>query len=345
MLRRLALLVAVVPLVAAKPAPASRPAPLPAAAPPPAAASAPGSPVAVGKPSAAEVARTVAESLTFDQKTKVLDAGAEPRAVLRYRPEPGATATFEIVSRSAIDMSMTLPDGSTLAVPMGNAMPAIVMTTRNTVGQPAANGFVPVRIEQLGSRIDGPAAPEVADAIRQSLGATNGLVLEMLLNAEGRPVQLDVVSGGDPAMTDLVQQIADQTIDRITAFPSEPIGRGARWTNDLGLSISGLDLIVTQTVTARAITADGVDLDVVMQLALGSGGLVIPGLPPGTPPPQITSFTGTGNGGVHVDLGTLVSTGTVTMDVDTALQMTTPGVGVMGMVMKVHQVSETRPAK
>src|SRR5688572_28754139 len=85
------------------------------------------------------------DEIAFDQELKVVSTGAEPRTVLAYKPKPGTVATYEVVSTTALDMSMKMPDGSTMNVPMGlGAIPSLVVSMRNTVGQPVANGLVPV---------------------------------------------------------------------------------------------------------------------------------------------------------------------------------------------------------
>ena len=317
MVRRLSILVAVFPLLAAGP-------------------SAPTPQAAVGQ---------MVETLVIAQQLTLVDPGSTPRVVLRYTPEPGAIVTYETVSRTGLDLSMTLPDGSPMALPLGELLPEVVTTTRNTVGPRGADGQVVVRTEQLGARVTGNVAPEVAAAVRQGLDGATGLVLETTVSSDGRPVRIDVVGGRDPGTTALVRQIAEQTLDRLMLFPPEPVGPGARWTSDIDLTVSGLALIVSQTVTAKKVTPEAVDLDVVLDVRLGSGGLVVPGLPPGTPPPKITRFSGTGGGATRVDLATLVSTGTIAMTIDADLQTALPGIPGMALTMKIGQVTETRLAK
>lgn len=320
MLRPLLLVVAVAPLAAAKPAP-----PTPA--------------------TPADAASEILSQLEIDVALKLLEPGAEPRAVVRYKPTPGATSTYETVARTSMDMSMVGPDGNTMSLPMGDMMPTMVMKARNTVGQPTPNGLVPVRIEQLGMRLEGDTPPEMAEAMQGSRAALDGMIFDMLVDANGKPVQLDIVSGGgDPAMGDLVQQLADQMIDRMATFPSEPIGVGARWTSVVDMSMSGLVMSVTQTSVVRAVTPQAIDLDVTMKMDLGNGAMQFPGMPPGVAP-EITKFVGTGGGATHIDLGTLVATGSMTMDLDMAMKITAPGQPPMSMSMKMKQATEMRAAR
>ena len=317
MLRRLVLLVAIVPLFAAAP-------PTPA--------------------TPTDVMGAMVDELTFDHQLTLLDAGAEPRTVVRYQPRPGAVAAYETVARTNVDMSMTMPDGQTMAMPMGGAMPSVVMGMRNTVGEPTANGVVAVRIEQLGARIDGAAAPEVAEGMSASLAALDGLVFDLMIDRDGRPVQLDIVGGADSEMAGLVQQMADQMVDRMPTFPTEPIGVGARWKTNVDVSMAGMDMAVSQTMVARKITADSIDFDMVMELAVAEGAITLPGMPPGMAPPEITKFVGSGKGTMHMDLGTIVATGTSVMDMDMGMKMNVPGQPPMAMTMKMHQGTEMRPA-
>jgi hypothetical protein len=299
-------------------------------------------PALAGPPEATAVAAGVLEGMKLDVKLSLVDAGAEPRQVLRYTPRPGATAEYETVSRTQMDMSITLPDGQNMAMPMGDAMPAMVMSARNTVGKPLPNGMIPVSVEQLGTKLEGAADPAMAAAMTDAFASLKGMTFQILVDADGKPAQVDVAGAADPALGTAIQGMADQMGDQLAHFPVEAVGPGAKWTVDMDMSMAGLDMVVQQTVTVVSITGNIVELDTVLDLDMGKGGFEMPGMPPGAKP-EIKQFEGSGSGRMKTDLTTLVSTGAMTMDMNMAMTMAAPdGGGNIGMTMKMKQTTEMR---
>jgi hypothetical protein len=295
--------------------------------------------LAVAPSAAGPSTAQILEDVTLTQQVALVNAGAAPRAVVRYQPRAGATATYEMRTRTGMDLSMTGPDGQPISIPLGGMVPTSVLSMKHTVGQPVDNGLIPVRVEQLGARVEG-APPEMSAAMREGLAQTEGMSFQLLVDpAVGRPVQLDVVGGTDPALGPALEGLADQLVQQMATFPAEPVGRGAKWTSETQMGMSGLDLRVTQTSTVTAVSAGAVDLDVAMTMRIAEGPVQMPGLPPGAEV-EVVKFTGTGGGAMKVDLGTLVTTGAMAMDLDMTLRMAAPGQPPMEMGMKMDQQTE-----
>lgn len=287
---------------------------------------------------AANVTADLLAEVRFDQKITLISAGSGPKTVVRYVPEPGAAATYELKTRIGMDMSMTGPDGQPMSMPLGQMMPTTVLTMRHTVGQPVKNGMIPVKIEQTDVRVV-DAAPEMLEVMKQSLEQTRGMAFQVLVDpATGRPVQLDVAPGTDPAIGQAIQGLADQMTQQMAMFPAEAIGRGAKWTTESDMNLSGMSMRAVQTSTVTAITPEALEMDVTTTMKIGQGPLQLPGMPPEAKV-DITRFTGSGAGKMRVDLATLVTTGTVTMDVDMAMRIGGAD-AAMDMGMKMHQTTD-----
>jgi len=292
------------------------------------------------------MAADVVGGMKFDFLVTLEDPGAEPRAVLAYRPRPGATVTFEAVSSSQSEGSVTMPGGQTTPMPTGNKTPATVTTTRNTVGDPLPNGIIPVHVEMLGTRVVGDASGEGARAMTDAWAMMKGMSFQVLVDTNGRPVQMDVEGGADPAMAGAMQGLMDQMTAAIGGLPTEPVGVGGKWSVDSAMSMLGMEMKVHATNTLLAVTPDSLDLGIVSTIHMDQGTMQIPGMPPGFAP-QITRMTGSGSGTQHIDLTTLVTTGTMTTDVsmDMAIQMPGASGGKMAMTMRMHQSSDTHLAR
>ncbi|MEQ1507358.1 MAG: hypothetical protein ABMB14_34335 [Myxococcota bacterium] len=272
--------------------------------------------------------------LSMTGRTQLIDAGAGSRAVLGYHPRPGAVATYQTVARSKLDLAMSMA-GQPFPVPSDAAgVPTVTTVHRHTVAEPRPNGFSVVRIEQTDASVEGGDAATLAELQR-----LNGLALDLLVDPSGKPVQVDV-SGADPAAVDLLQQIGDRLVGAMSLFPAEPVGVGARWRIDAQIEMAGMKLDLVELVTARSITATTVDLDLALTMELVDGAVVFPGMPPGMTP-QVTKFSGTGGGASHVNLDTLVATGTTAIDL--AMGMKIDGPLPMDMSFAVHQVTDITP--
>jgi hypothetical protein len=265
-------------------------------------------------------------------------AGAEPRSVVRYHLRPGASSTMESTMRLAFGGTMTLPDGRSMPLPLPGGSPAVVTTLKSTVGAAAADGLVPVRFEQLGARVEGTSS----EAARTAQAAVANLGFDLVVDAAGSPVRVDVVGAEDPRVATTAQQLADQLVNRLPAFPAEPIGLGASWTVDDDLQVAGMVLQVTSTYTLTGLRGDTADLDLTLAARLEGGGLAVPGLPPGVKP-VVERFDGSGSGELQVDLTSLGTTGTVDLQLDPKVAVALmPGSPPMSLLLSIHQATELR---
>ncbi|MEZ4239057.1 MAG: DUF6263 family protein [Myxococcota bacterium] len=274
----------------------------------------------------------------LSHELKPVSAGSQPRALVRYHPVPGKARTYETASGGTMSMEITGPDGSAMPMP-AQKMPTTVMSVTTKVGEPKPNGFVPVRTEVGGARVDG-ATPDVAAMMQPQLDLMKGVSFDVLVSDQGLPVQLDV-TGGDPALAQGIQSMADQMVGRMPVFPDTPIGPGASWTLEMHMAMMGMDLIVTQTQTLKSVDAHQAVIDLVMTMRAGDGKIEAPGMPPGAEA-SLTKLVGTDTGKMTVDLDTVVALGSIDMDMDMGMKVSAPGQGAMGMGMKMEQHTEMR---
>lgn len=283
--------------------------------------------------------------LQIETSVELIDPGEQPRTVIAYRPKIGARADYEVTVGMDMGMSIVLPDGNAQSIPLGGMMPPISTVARNTVGEPLASGHIPVRVEFLDFRVDGEASPEVSAALLAGMSGMQGMKFDMLIDpATGRPVQVDLSGGESPELASALQSMMDQYVDRVVQFPSEPVGVGATWKIAMDMSMSGLDMSGTETVTVRDISKNKVEVDLVLDPKLGEGGMNLPGLPPGAVV-DVTEFSGTGLGTMTINLQDLTSVGLMTIDMKLAMKMGIPGQGDAAMTMTLKEVLDTHRVK
>lgn len=296
-------------------------------------------------PSPDELAADLIQSMKFDTRVELVSAGQEPRTEIKYRPKAGATATIEFTNRNDMSMGIRLPDGTSQTIPLGGAMPGTVMTMRNTVGKPTANGLVPVKVQYVDARAAEGTDPAVASMLDASLETFRGMTFDMFVDpATGRPVQVDVASDGG-AMGDAMQSLMDEVTNRVIAFPTEPVGVGGQWRLHMGMAIAGMQMTAIQTYTVTGVSKKGVDADVTIEFGLQSGDMVLPNLPPGASV-HVDHFTGTGTGKTHIDLLTLAATGDYTNQLSMGMTVSVPEQPLpVSMDMDITQAIEMRRVK
>jgi hypothetical protein len=319
-MRRLSLWLLPLFLVAAKPAPKTAPKDL-------------ASPAASAGPMALTDLQVAALEL--------LSPGAEPRRVVAYAPRSGAVVEYEVVANTQMKMEVIQPDGTPAPMPDLGTLPAIVLTHRNTVGRPDASGQTPIEVAVLGGRLEGKSSPEIEAGMLQGVNQTKGLKLNLVIDPQGKVagVQYNDV---DPNLAQVTQQLGKQFQDRLTPFPNEPIGLGARWSQSTTMNLGGMQVGAVQTYELQEFTAQGVELAITIDLKL-SGGL--PNLPAGAKG-ELQYFNGKGSGQFDIDLGTLVSTGTMDLDMDLKMSVQDPSQGTEGtatMTLQLDQQSTVRP--
>lgn len=298
--------------------------------------------VAVAAPDpGADAAAKVLEGLELSMEITLVEAGAEPRKVLRYNPKPGASMDFEMVNTQKMKMEMIGPDGTPMPMPgMGDMTPTMVMGMHQEVGQPVANGFVPVTVGYTNMDVTG-VAPEMKGAMLAGLKPLEGTQFRMLVDPKtGKVTQIDVDSGTSDEMYQALQSMADNFSRNLTQFPDEPVGVGAKWTLDMDMNMGGLQLGATNHMEVTKIQGDKVELSFVMVMEKGDSKMQLPGMPPGADV-DFTKFVAEGSGTSVIDLSTMAGLTSSNTDMDLGMKITADG-QTMGMNMVMNQKTEVR---
>lgn len=306
----------------------SEPAPIEASAAPAESSAAPSS--------SDEVSRALLESMSVTSKIDILDAGEAPLAPLAYAPTTGSTALIE--TRNAQTMAMAF-----MGQNMDMAMPTMVQTMRSTVGERGEDGVFPVRVEQVGVRLEGGDGPMVA-GMQEAISGLQDMAFELRIGPDGRIAGMDVLSAGEGQNAEMVSQMMQKMQQSLTPFPLDAVGVGAKWRSTTTLNMAGLAMVVEQTYTLTERSPTHVHVDVVTAMRNDGARMEIPGMPPDATV-EFRKFDGTGGGAMDIDLAGIVNTGSLAMKLD--LEMAVGGIGApddepIVMSMKMDQLTEMK---
>jgi hypothetical protein len=219
----------------------------------------------------------------------------------------------------------------------------MIMGMRQEIGQPVANGLIPVRVGYTEMSVTG-VPDEMKGAMLAGMKPLQGTSFRMLVDSKtGKIEQVDVDSNTSDELYTALQSMADGFTRNMAQFPEEPVGVGARWTVDLEMNMAGLELGATNHMTVTKIQGDTVELSFDMVMNKGDSKMNMPGLPPGAEV-DFTRFEATGSGTSIIDLSTMGTLTSSTTDMDLGMKVVAEG-QTIGMNMKVHQKTELRPKK
>lgn len=184
-------------------------------------------------------------------QVKLLEAGAEPRRILRLHPKPGNEQTLVMAIKTAVNSGM----GQTLV------MPIIKLTLAATVKNVSADGNTAYELALADAAVlDEPEAmPELATMIKASLAAAKGLVIAGTLSNRGIPIgasESKMPPGANPQTRQFIDQMKEGISNLACLLPEEAIGPGAKWEVNLPFRSHGMTIQQTATYETVSIKDD-----------------------------------------------------------------------------------------
>jgi hypothetical protein len=290
-----------------------------------------GSTAAAGT-SAAQSETKPAISASSTPPAKLLEAGAEPRKVLRLHPKPGDKQTLNMTIKMAIDMKI-----GEMQNPAMN-MPAMKLAMDTTVKSVSADGDITCEIVVSDASVteDSEAAPQVVAAMKASFAGAKGLSGTATMSGRGfnKGTEMKAPPGAAQA-GQLMDQMKEAFANLTVELPEEAVGSGARWEVRRLLKSQGMT--IDQTVTYQLVSIDGEHLTLKAAIAQRASNQKIqnpamPGLKV-----DLIKMAGKGSGDFTVDLAQLLpSKGTADLQSDHTMGMNVGG-QKQTMTMKMNQ--------
>ena len=285
-----------------------------------AALSAPPPAAATNAPDAQSGSTAAAQSSTT--QLKLLEAGAEPRKVLRLHPSPGDKQTLTFT----MNMAMETKVGDTATPSM--KIPTIKMTLGSTVKEVADNGDITYEIAMGDiSLSDEPGGlPEVAEAMKAVFAGTKGLAGTGTASSRGfsKGVEFKSPVGSNPQTRQFMDQMKETFAQLAAPLPEEAVGPGAKWEVKMPLKSQGMT--IDQMATYEVVTLEGERLTTKSTIVQHAANQKIQNPVMPTLKMDLTKMVGSGSGERTFDLAHLLpASGTGKVHTETSMSMNMGG--------------------
>ena len=262
---------------------------------------------------------TTAQGTASAPKSPVilLDAGSEPRTVLRLRPAVGDRQSISMTMKSATTTSVAGKDTPSMS------MPPILMTMDVNVKDISADGEITYDmtvgdITMVGG--DTNTAPGMAAAMKSSLAGIQGLTGTGRISDRGiiKELQMKLPAGANPQLSQTLDQMKDSVSGSSTPLPDEAVGPGAKWEYRTRLKSQGMT--IDQTAAYELVSLEGSRLTLRNTITQNAANQTIqnPAMP--SLKMNLNKMTGNGDGTTTYDLAHIMPV-TGTLDEKTDLVM------------------------
>lgn len=222
--------------------------------------------------------------------TEIVDAGAEPRSVVQFRPPQGTRQQARLVTTGTVQQQIDDQPAQDFSSPE-LTMPLTALVTQG------ASDSTPATTTDLTLG----TLTTADDATNELLSPATDSHAGFTMNLSGAITALRLRPDPDAQnkARSMIEQAFYQAVYRTVAFPEQPIGVGAVWTiHQQVMSAVALNQVTTATLTAR----DGDRLTIDVRVAQSPQSPVFE-LPNGAGTLNVDSYSLQGSGRVVVDLG------------------------------------------
>ena len=270
----------------------------------------------------------------------LLDAGSEPRTVLRLHPVAGNKQSFIMTMKMGMDM------GATGGLSPNMDIPAIVMNVDVEVQSVSAEGEINYAFVYNDVTIAASTntLPAIAAGMKAALAGIDGMSGTGLMSDRGviKKFEMKLPATAAPQLSQFTDQMKDSFSGSATPLPDEAVGPGARWEYKSRQKTQ--NMTVDQTITYKLVSVDGDRLtlrNVISQSAPNQKvqNTVMPGLKS-----NLTKMSGNGTGSTTLDLGKIMPVSATLEDkTEIAMGMNLGGQQQnMEMKMKINVTIESK---
>lgn len=252
-----------------------------------------------------------------DPMVKVIASGADPKSALRYTPKAGQKLTMNMVM--AMGMTVKLGDKESPPVSLPKMSSDLVMTVTNV----APDGMIAYDFAITSAKaIPGKGVkPEVLKQVDEQFGKMTGLKGHATVDSRGvtRDLSMDVPSGIDDSVRDLLDSMRQSMRQMANPFPAEPVGVGAKWDTEQRIRIKGMLISQVTHSTLKKLKGQKLSLDIELEQSADSQPVQLPAAAAGATAKLIT-LKSHGTGTLDGDLGRIAPTKSH-LDLDSHTQM------------------------
>lgn len=212
---------------------------------------APEEPKAAARPETASGGRPSASTSEF--QVKVLDAGAEPRKVLRLQPRGGDRQSAVLTMK--LGMETKVGEAQTPAI----KLPALRMAMDVTIKEVSPAGDIRYEMMLGDAQVvdEADAMPAIVETIKKALAGSKGATGTGTITSRGlnRALDFKATAGAEPQMRQVMDQMKETFANFAPALPEEAVGPGAKWEVRMPFKSQGLKL--DHTATYQLVSIEG----------------------------------------------------------------------------------------
>jgi len=196
-----------------------------------------------------------AGSSTAGVQVKLIKPGAEPRKVLRLRPQTGDQQSLGMTLK--MSMAMAAGGGEMPAI----KMPAMLVRMEVAVKSISAEGDIAFETTIADASVaNDPDAATMAGGLDAAMTSIKGMTISGIVTDRGisKAVDFKMPPGSDPQARQTLEQM--KTAMSQVSLPEEEVGVGAQWEVKRKLSTQGLTVDQTETYEITALENGAVTL-------------------------------------------------------------------------------------
>ena len=250
---------------------------------------------------------------------RVVDAGAAPRAVLKYDVPAGQKQSTDMRMAMELEVRASGNDLPRQKVPDLVMRLDLVATTRD-----AAGVHVDGVISKVATEPKSDDEKKLAKSMGAALAGIQGLKMAYVATADGRVRDIKIAAGGavDSAALQMLDQLKQSFDSMVVPLPTEPVGVGAVW-QVVGRMKAGAEVVQFSRYTLKKKEGAVIELESEITQLAAARAMSVNGTTG-----KLEEFRSTGKGSIRADLGKLVPE-RASGDVAGHVVSTVPGVGAM----------------
>jgi hypothetical protein len=233
-------------------------------------------------------------------EVKLLDAGSEPRAPLRYRISAGQPE--RLVVELSTELKLSIGD-------MSDQVRSPTVRVTLEVRARAARPLVSLEGKVVAVEVpeDPGLPPAMVKAVRSDLERLSGLSFRAAFTERGLldRIELPVPADANAQLLTTLDQVRDGLRLLLVPLPEAPVGTNARWQTARSTTIASARVEATTIFTLGAPAAGKRSLAMAVALVAREQPLTLPRMPPGSTV-TLAALEGKGRGQIDLELARIV---------------------------------------